>query len=72
VFDAGFAPSAIGYYIASNAALEVTCQALAVEAAPWNVKVTNFQPGPVMTELERIWSAPPFRKLIRRPPRGPA
>ena len=57
VFDAGFAPPAIGYYIASKAALEVTCQSLAIEAAPWNIKITNFQPGPVMTELERVWGA---------------
>jgi retinol dehydrogenase 8 len=55
IFDAGFAPPAIGYYIASKAALEVTCQALALEVAPWDIRVTNFQPGPVLTELERVW-----------------
>lgn len=33
VIGAGFAPPAIGYYIASKAALEVTCRALAIEAA---------------------------------------
>lgn len=55
IFDAGFAPPGIGYYIASKAALEVACQSLAIEVAPWDIKVTNFQPGPVMTELERVW-----------------
>ena len=55
IFDAGFAPPAIGYYIASKAALEITCQSLAIEVAPWQITVTNFQPGPVMTELERVW-----------------
>ncbi len=55
IFDAGFAPPAIGYYIASKAALEVTCRSLAIEVAPWDIRVTNFQPGPVMTELERVW-----------------
>jgi NAD(P)-dependent dehydrogenase (short-subunit alcohol dehydrogenase family) len=55
VFAAGLCPPAIGYYIASKAALETVSQALAVEAAPWGVRVTNFQPGPVMTELSREW-----------------
>jgi retinol dehydrogenase-8 len=55
IFAAGLSPPAIGYYIATKAALETACQALAVELAPWNVRVTNYQPGPVMTELEREW-----------------
>ncbi len=55
VFAAGLCPPAIGYYIAGKAALESACQALAVELAPWNVRVTNYQPGPVMTDLEREW-----------------
>ena len=55
IFAAGLCPPAIGYYIASKAALETATQALAVEAAPWRVRVTNFQPGPVMTELSRVW-----------------
>lgn len=55
VFAAGLCPPAVGYYIASKAALETVCQALAVEAAPWGVWVTNFQPGPVMTDLSREW-----------------
>jgi NAD(P)-dependent dehydrogenase (short-subunit alcohol dehydrogenase family) len=55
VFTAGLSPPAIGYYIATKAALEATCQSLAVEAAPFGVKLTNFQPGPVLTELEREW-----------------
>jgi hypothetical protein len=46
---------AIGYYCASKAALETACQALAIELAPWNVRITNYQPGPVLTELEREW-----------------
>ncbi|HKZ14696.1 MAG TPA: SDR family oxidoreductase [Solirubrobacterales bacterium] len=57
VFAAALCPPALGYYIASKAALETVCQALAVEAAPWGVRVVNFQPGPVMTELEREWGA---------------
>jgi NAD(P)-dependent dehydrogenase (short-subunit alcohol dehydrogenase family) len=55
VFAAGLCPPAIGYYVASKAALESACQAAAVELAPWNVQVTNYQPGPVMTELSREW-----------------
>ena len=55
VFAAGLCPPALGYYIASKAALETVAQALAVELAPWNVRVTNFQPGPVMTSLSREW-----------------
>lgn len=57
VFAAALSPPALGYYIATKAALESVCQALAVEAAPWGVRVVNFQPGPVMTELEREWGA---------------
>jgi NAD(P)-dependent dehydrogenase (short-subunit alcohol dehydrogenase family) len=55
IFAAGLTPPALGYYIASKAALETVAQALAVEAAPWGVRVTNFQPGPVMTDLSREW-----------------
>jgi NAD(P)-dependent dehydrogenase (short-subunit alcohol dehydrogenase family) len=55
IFAAGLSPPAIGYYIATKAALESVSQSLAIEAAPWGVKVTNFQPGPVMTELSREW-----------------
>jgi NAD(P)-dependent dehydrogenase (short-subunit alcohol dehydrogenase family) len=54
-FAAGLCPPGLGYYIASKAALETVAQALAVELAPWQVRVTNFQPGPVMTELSRKW-----------------
>lgn len=57
VFAAALCPPALGYYIASKAALESVCQALAVEAAPWGIRVVNFQPGPVMTDLEREWGA---------------
>jgi NAD(P)-dependent dehydrogenase (short-subunit alcohol dehydrogenase family) len=55
IFAAGLCVPAIGYYCATKAALETACQSLAIEAAPWNVRVTNYQPGPVMTELEREW-----------------
>jgi NAD(P)-dependent dehydrogenase (short-subunit alcohol dehydrogenase family) len=36
IFDAGFAPPAIGHHIASKAALEVTCQPLAIEVMPYS------------------------------------
>jgi NAD(P)-dependent dehydrogenase (short-subunit alcohol dehydrogenase family) len=55
VFVAGLCLPALGYYVGAKAALESVAQALAVEVAPWNIRVTNFQPGPVMTELEREW-----------------
>jgi NAD(P)-dependent dehydrogenase (short-subunit alcohol dehydrogenase family) len=55
VFAASLCPPALGYYIASKAALECVTQALAVEAAPWGLRVSNFQPGPVLTELSREW-----------------
>jgi NAD(P)-dependent dehydrogenase (short-subunit alcohol dehydrogenase family) len=55
VFVAGLCLPALGYYVGAKAALESVAQALAVEVAPWNIHVTNFQPGPVMTELEREW-----------------
>jgi NAD(P)-dependent dehydrogenase (short-subunit alcohol dehydrogenase family) len=57
IFAAGLCLPALGYYIASKAALETVAQALAVELAPWRVRVTNFQPGPVMTDLSREWGA---------------
>jgi NAD(P)-dependent dehydrogenase (short-subunit alcohol dehydrogenase family) len=55
IFAAGLCLPAMGYYVASKAALEAVTQALAIEVAPWQVHVTNFQPGPVMTELSREW-----------------
>jgi NAD(P)-dependent dehydrogenase (short-subunit alcohol dehydrogenase family) len=55
IFAAGRCPPGIGLYVASKAALDAACQALAVEAAPWGVHVTSFQPGPVATELSRVW-----------------
>jgi NAD(P)-dependent dehydrogenase (short-subunit alcohol dehydrogenase family) len=55
IFAAGLNPPAIGYYTATKAALESVSQSLAIEAAPWRIRVTNFQPGPVMTELSREW-----------------
>ncbi len=55
IFAAGLCPPALGYYIASKAALETVAQAIAMEHAPWGIRVTNFQPGPVMTSLSREW-----------------
>jgi NAD(P)-dependent dehydrogenase (short-subunit alcohol dehydrogenase family) len=55
IFAAGLCLPATGYYVATKAALETIGQALAIEAAPWNVRVTNFQPGPVLTDLSREW-----------------
>jgi NAD(P)-dependent dehydrogenase (short-subunit alcohol dehydrogenase family) len=54
-FAAGLCPPAIGFYIATKSALEAVSQALAIEVEPWGIYVTNFQPGPVMTELSRQW-----------------
>ena len=55
VFVPGLCPPAIGWYVASKAALEAAAQALAIELAPVNVRVTNFQPGPISTDLSRDW-----------------
>jgi NAD(P)-dependent dehydrogenase (short-subunit alcohol dehydrogenase family) len=55
VFVPGLCPPALGWYIASKAALEAAAQALAVEVAPYGVRVTNFQPGPIFTDLSRDW-----------------
>jgi NAD(P)-dependent dehydrogenase (short-subunit alcohol dehydrogenase family) len=57
IFAAGLCLPALGYYVGSKAALETISQALAIELAPWHVRVTNFQPGPVLTDLEREWGA---------------
>lgn len=54
-FVAGLPVMAMGYYLAAKAALETLFYSLAVEAAPFGVSVTCFQPGPIMTELERVW-----------------
>lgn len=55
IFVAGLCPPALSFSIASKAALDTVSQALAVEAEPWGVRLTNFQPGPVMTALSREW-----------------
>ena len=55
VFVPGLCPPTIGWYIAAKAALEAAGHALAIEMAPFGVRVTNFQPGPVDTALERDW-----------------
>jgi NAD(P)-dependent dehydrogenase (short-subunit alcohol dehydrogenase family) len=57
IFAAGPCPPAIGFYVAAKAALDLACQALACEVAPWNIALTSFQPGPVDTQLERQYGA---------------
>lgn len=54
-FVAGLPVLGMGYYLAAKAALETLVQSLAVEAAPFGIRVTSFQAGPVMTELRREW-----------------
>jgi NAD(P)-dependent dehydrogenase (short-subunit alcohol dehydrogenase family) len=54
-FVAGLPVMGMGYYLAAKAALETLFFSTAVEAAPSGVRVSCFQPGPVMTELERVW-----------------
>jgi NAD(P)-dependent dehydrogenase (short-subunit alcohol dehydrogenase family) len=54
-FVAGLPVVGMGWYLAAKAALETLFLSLAAEAAPAGVRTTCFQPGPVMTELERVW-----------------
>jgi NAD(P)-dependent dehydrogenase (short-subunit alcohol dehydrogenase family) len=54
-FVAGLPVMAMGYYLAAKAALETLFYSMAVETAPFGVCVTCFQPGPILTELERVW-----------------
>jgi NAD(P)-dependent dehydrogenase (short-subunit alcohol dehydrogenase family) len=54
-FVAGLPVMGMGYYLAAKAALETLFCSVAAEAAPSGVLVSCFQPGPVMTELERVW-----------------
>jgi NAD(P)-dependent dehydrogenase (short-subunit alcohol dehydrogenase family) len=54
-FVAGLPVMGMGYYLAAKAALEILFQSIAVEAAPDGIRVSCFQPGPVLTELERVW-----------------
>jgi NAD(P)-dependent dehydrogenase (short-subunit alcohol dehydrogenase family) len=54
-FVAGLPVMGMGYYLAAKAALETLFYSMAVEAAPSGVLVSCFQPGPVMTDLERVW-----------------
>jgi NAD(P)-dependent dehydrogenase (short-subunit alcohol dehydrogenase family) len=58
MFAPTLCPMAIGHYIASKVALETALEALVREAAPWGLRVTNVQPGPVDTDLSRQWSRP--------------
>lgn len=55
-FVAGLPVTGMGYYLAAKAALQTLFYSVAVEAAPSGVRVSCFQPGPVMTELERVWA----------------
>jgi NAD(P)-dependent dehydrogenase (short-subunit alcohol dehydrogenase family) len=54
-FVAGLPVMGMGYYLAAKAALETLFCSIAVEAAPSGVRVSCFQPGPVTTDLERVW-----------------
>jgi NAD(P)-dependent dehydrogenase (short-subunit alcohol dehydrogenase family) len=54
-FVAGLPVMGMGYYLAAKAALETLFYSMAVEGAPSGVLVSCFQPGPVMTDLERVW-----------------
>jgi NAD(P)-dependent dehydrogenase (short-subunit alcohol dehydrogenase family) len=54
-FVAGLPVMGMGYYLAAKAALETLFCSIAVEAAPSGVRVSCFQPGPVTTNLERVW-----------------
>lgn len=54
-FVAGLPVMGMGYYLAAKAALEAILHSLAVEAAPHGIRVSCWEPGPVMTELERVW-----------------
>lgn len=54
-FVAGLPVLGMGYYLAAKAALETLFQTLAAEEAPFGIRFTIFQAGPVMTELRREW-----------------
>lgn len=58
MFAPTLCPMGLGHYIASKVALETALEALAHEIAPWGIRVTNVQPGPVDTELSRQWARP--------------
>ena len=51
IFCAGMNIAYGGFYLGTKAALEKISEALALEIAQFNIKVTNFQPGPVRTNL---------------------
>ncbi|HAT9717225.1 TPA: SDR family NAD(P)-dependent oxidoreductase [Legionella pneumophila subsp. pneumophila] len=44
----------VAIYFSALAAFERLQESLAIELAPWNIKVINFQPGPIATELTRF------------------
>jgi NAD(P)-dependent dehydrogenase (short-subunit alcohol dehydrogenase family) len=72
VFGAQSSLPGMGLYIASKAALDTASEALAVEVAPWDIRVTILQPGPVSTELSRETSnrfdaaSDPYAGLVDR------
>ncbi|HAU1191273.1 TPA: SDR family oxidoreductase [Legionella pneumophila subsp. raphaeli] len=49
-----FSIPGIAIYFSALAAFERLQESLAIELAPWNIKVINFQPGPIATELTRF------------------
>ncbi|WP_133126895.1 SDR family oxidoreductase [Legionella nagasakiensis] len=44
----------VSVYFSALAAFERLQESLAIELAPWNIKVINFQAGPIATELTRF------------------
>lgn len=48
-----FTPPGISIYFSALQAYERIQEALAIELAPWNIDVVNFQPGPIMTSLAK-------------------
>lgn len=55
IFCAGMNIAYGGFYLGTKAALEKISEALAFEVAQFNIKVTNFQPGPVRTKLSIVY-----------------
>ena len=53
IFCAGASLKSAGFYVGTKAALEKISEALAFEVASYNIKITNFQPGPVRTNLSK-------------------
>jgi len=49
----------IGFYVGTKSALKKMCESLAVEVAPWGIRVSHFEPPGVTTELTRDFGAWP-------------